>query len=130
MDNLVHSFLYKFPLVWNSDCSTLTFQPTTTSFLLYILNLFNAIILALACAYNLFTWHVMKRTDYNIGIASLHIIGIIVLLGMLALTLCVARNNECVSGLNSIIREPVTTNPRSKRELTYFIKLDGSIRKK
>lgn len=63
------------------------------------------VVLALASVYDLVSSYLLNRTDYSIGIASLHLIGVICLLGLLSIILCLMKNIEFITAANLLFKE-------------------------
>lgn len=110
--NRVFSFLGQFPLAWNGDFSRLAFQPKLSALIGYGISILNTCILNLACVYDLVSSYILNRSNYNIGIASLHVICLIILTLMLLIVLAIVRHPECVSALNLLILEHMTERCR------------------
>lgn len=118
----LYSFLYEFPLVWVNGFREISFQPKRAAKIGFLLNFCSAVVLLFACAYDLLSSYVTSRPVYNIGIASLHVMCSIFMLGTVSFIFCVIRNNECILAANAFIREPLTTKDarKSLRSIEYF----------
>lgn len=102
---LIHSFLYEFPVVCNEGPDFLSFQRKPKALIGCLVSIVMAFVLCLACLYDLGSWYTMERPNYNIGIASIHTMGAILLLLMLSIVLVLVRNSECLSAINELLRE-------------------------
>lgn len=113
--NKIYSFLCDLPLVWDDEFSSILVNRKRSSLVCYLLNLFNLLVLALACVYDLLSSFILQRPDYGIGIASLHLICLMILLIIFGGILCITRNMECITAANLGIQLNFMEKPEGKQ---------------
>lgn len=129
IQNWLYFYMCELPLIWNTDQSAVIVQAKPSILRGYSFGLINVVVIVLASVYDLISSYILQRPDYSIGIASLHLIGLIILLIMIALICCFIRNMEFLTGTNLLIKEHTIAEKQGKLPLNnnLVVQLETSI---
>lgn len=97
-------YMYPYPIVWRNFYSTITLSTCKRSLLCFKINLFLGFITSVASAYDVISWKIVDRPNYNIGFASLHLICSIIMSTPLLCCLTAYTNKEVWQGVNQLIQ--------------------------
>lgn len=97
-------YMYSFPVLWSNDYTALYYNTNRRNLFYFKFSVFLNLQIALGSGYDIISWKYFDRPEYNLGIATLHLICAIVIGAALLYCYVVYINQEILQGANALFR--------------------------